>query len=162
MRRATPLGSGPEAAHRYGRDGRGASGAAGDIGPRGARDALLHAMCKAKIHRATVTEANLDYEGSITIDRSLIDAVGILPYEIVQITNLANGALWRTYVIPGPAQSGVFCLNGPPARHFHPGDCAVVVSHGYCAEAELGAWVQRTAFVDERNRLERVEEHRVL
>ena len=120
---------------------------------------MLHAMCKAKIHRVTVTEAQLDYEGSVTIDRTLMEAVGILPYEIVQITNLANGTLWRTYVIPGDAGTGIFCLNGPPARHFHPGDLAIVVSHGYCDDAEVPAWVQRTAFVDEHNHLQRVETH---
>jgi len=122
---------------------------------------VLRAMCKAKIHRATVTEADLDYEGSVTIDRLLLEATGILPYEIVQITNLANGTLWRTYVISGAAGSGIFCLNGPPARHFHPGDRVIVVSHGYCDERELDAWIQRTAFVDERNGLVRIEEHRV-
>jgi aspartate 1-decarboxylase len=121
---------------------------------------MLHAMCKAKIHRATVTEAKLDYEGSVTIDRTLLAAVGILPYEIVQITNLANGVLWRTYVMPGTAGSGIFCLNGPPARHFHPGDLAIVVAPAYVDDRELASWVQRTAFVDASNRLERVEEHR--
>ncbi len=120
---------------------------------------MLHAMCKAKIHRVTVTEAQLDYEGSVTIDRTLMDAVGILPYEIVQITNLANGTLWRTYAMPGDPGTGIFCLNGPPARHFHPGDLAIVVSHGYCDDAEVDTWVQRTVFVDEHNRLKRVEAH---
>lgn len=118
-------------------------------------------MCKAKIHRATVTEADLDYEGSVTIDRALLEAVGILPYEIVQITNLATGTLWRTYVIAGTAGSGIFCLNGPPARHFHPGDCVIVVSHGYCDEREINDWIQRTAFVDAHNALLRVVEHRM-
>jgi aspartate 1-decarboxylase len=122
---------------------------------------MWHAMCKAKIHRITVTGAEKEYEGSVTIDRTLLDAVGILPLEIVQITNLANGALWRTYVISGEPDSGVLCLNGPPARHFQPGDVAIIVSHGYCADADIPAWVQRTAFVDGDNRLLRVEEHRV-
>lgn len=121
--------------------------------------AVLRAMCRAKIHRATVTEADLDYEGSVTIDRTLLDAAGILPHEIVQITSLANGVLWRTYTIPGAAGSGVFCLNGPPARHFHPGDRVIVVSHGYCDERELDTWVQRTVFVDARNAVTRIEEH---
>ncbi len=120
---------------------------------------MWRSMCKAKIHRATVTRAELDYEGSVTIDAALLEAVGILPLEMVQITNLSNGALWRTYVIPGERGSGIFCLNGPPARHFHPGDLTVVVSHGYCDEAEISSWVQRTAFVDDRNRLLRVEQH---
>lgn len=122
---------------------------------------MWHAMCKAKIHRITVTGAEKEYEGSVTIDRTLLDAVGILPLEIVQITNMANGALWRTYVISGEPDSGVLCLNGPPARHFQPGDLAIIVSHGYCADADIPAWVQRTAFVDGGNRLLRVEEHKV-
>ena len=122
---------------------------------------MLHAMCKAKIHRATVTEADLDYEGSVTIDRALLDAVGILPFEMVQITNLANGTLWRTYVIAGAPGSGIFCLNGPPARHFHPGDCVIVVSHGYCDDADLADWVQRTAFVDQHNALTQLQVHRL-
>ena len=137
------------------------AGRVGLVGRGEAETPMLHAMCKAKIHRATVTEARLDYEGSVTIDRTLIDAVGILPYEIVQITNLANGTLWRTYVMPGDPGTGIFCLNGPPARHFHPGDLAIVVSHGYCDEDELRGWVLRTAFVDERNRLLRVEAHAI-
>jgi len=122
---------------------------------------VLHAMCKAKLHRVTVTEAQLDYEGSVTIDEALLEAAGILPFEIVQITSLANGTLWRTYAIAGARGSGIFCLNGPPARHFHPGDLAIVVSHGYCDDRDLPDWVQRTAFVDEHNRLLRVEEHRL-
>lgn len=118
-------------------------------------------MCRAKIHRATVTEADLDYEGSVTIDRRLLEATGILPLEMVQITNLANGTIWQTYVIPGEAGSGIFCLNGPPARHFHPGDCVIVLARGYCEEGDLAGWVQRTAFVDRNNALLRVEEHRI-
>ena len=121
---------------------------------------MLRAMCKAKLHRVTVTEADMDYEGSVTIDRALLEAAGIIPLEIVQVTSLANGTLWRTYVIPGPRGSGTFCLNGPPARHFHPGDLAFLVSHGYCDDEGLATWVQRTVFVDARNQLLRVEEHR--
>ena len=121
---------------------------------------MLRALCRAKIHRITVTEARLDYEGSVTIDAALLRAAGILPLEIVQITNLSNGTLWRTYAMAGAEGSGIFCLNGPPARLFHPGDLAIVLSHTYCAESEIGALVQRTIFVDEHNRLLRVEEQR--
>lgn len=122
---------------------------------------MLRAMCRAKLHRITVTQAELDYEGSVTIDRTILEAAGMLPYEIVQVTSLANGTLWRTYVIPGARDSGTFCLNGPPARHFHPGDLAFVVAHGYCAEGETATWVQRTVFFDAANRVLRVEEHRM-
>lgn len=123
---------------------------------------MWRAMCKAKIHRATVTDADLNYEGSITIDRVLLDAVGIVPLEMVQVTNLSNAVLWRTYVIAGPAGSGTVCLNGPPARHFHPGDRVIILSHGYCENRDLEAWVQRTAIVDGDNGLLRVEEHRAV
>lgn len=120
---------------------------------------MFHTMCKAKLHRLTVTDAQLDYEGSVTIDRALLDATGILPYEIVQITNTANGTLWRTYVIPAPPGSGQVCLNGPPARHFHPGDQVIVVSHALYSPEELATWQQRVAFVDAGNHLLRVEQH---
>jgi aspartate 1-decarboxylase len=119
---------------------------------------VLRALCRAKIHRITVTESRLDYEGSVTVDAALLQAAGILPFEIVQITNLSNGALWRTYAMAGASGSGVFCLNGPPARLFHPGDLAIVLAHSYCAEGEIPGWSQRTVFVDERNRLLRTEE----
>ncbi len=122
---------------------------------------MWYEMCRAKLHRLTVTEAALDYDGSITIDEAVLAAAGILPLEIVQVTSLANGTLWRTYVIPGPVHSGTVCLNGPPARHFHPGDRIIVVSHILCAADELAALVQRVVFVDDINRVLRVEEHRV-
>lgn len=79
-------------------------------------------MCKGKIHRAVVTEANLHYTGSITIDQRLMKAANIHPYEMVQITNLRNAVRWKTYAIPAPEGSGKICLNGPPAHLFHPGD----------------------------------------
>jgi aspartate 1-decarboxylase len=122
---------------------------------------MLHVMCKAKLHRLTVTAAELDYEGSVTIDRALLDAVGILPYEMVQITNMANGTLWRTYVMTAARGSGIVCLNGPPARHFHPGDQVIVVSHAYYTPEELEGLRLRVAFVNAGNHLVRVEEHRI-
>lgn len=122
---------------------------------------MLRALCKAKIHRVSVTEARLDYEGSVTVDANLLKSAGILPFEIVQITNLSNGVLWRTYAIEGEADSGIFCLNGPPARLFHPGDLAIMISHAYCDERELPGWILRTVFVDERNRVTHVEEQRL-
>ncbi len=118
-------------------------------------------MCRAKLHRLTVTKAALDYEGSITLDEALLEASGILPMEIVQVTNLANGTLWRTYVIAAAPGSGTVCLNGPPARHFHPGDRVIVVCHCFCTAADLGRLVQRVVFVDDANRVQRVERHSV-
>src|SRR5580698_6622175 len=83
---------------------------------------MLIRACMAKIHRATVTEADLNYVGSITIDEELIEKSGMRPYQYVNITNVANGVFWQTYIIPGPRGNGDICLNGPPAHHFRPGD----------------------------------------
>ncbi len=112
---------------------------------------MQYRMMAAKIHRATVTEANLNYVGSITLDRELLDASGLKPYEMVQITNLSNGMLWQTYILPGPAHGGDVCLNGPPARHFHPGDLVVVLGFRWLDEEELGHYQPRTVFVDRDN-----------
>jgi len=114
---------------------------------------MLREMCKAKIHRATVTEANLEYVGSITIDRALLEATGILPYEMVQITNMQNGTIWRTYVIAADAGSGTIALNGPPARLFQPGDEVIILSHGLYQPEEVEALEPTIAFVDENNKL---------
>ncbi|MBE3589813.1 MAG: aspartate 1-decarboxylase [Firmicutes bacterium] len=117
---------------------------------------MLRPMCKGKIHRATVTEADLNYIGSITIDLDLMEAAGILPYEMVQITNLSTGALWRTYVIAGERGSGAICLNGPPARLFHPGDKVIIISYAYFDEDELAELRPKIVFVDEHNRITEV------
>lgn len=85
-------------------------------------------VCAGKIHRATVTEANLDYVGSITVDAELLRAAGIMPYQLVHINNVRNGAHWETYAVPGEAGSGVVCLNGPPAHHFQPGDLVIILN----------------------------------
>lgn len=112
---------------------------------------MQYRMMAAKIHRATVTEADLNYVGSITLDRELLDASGLLPYEMVQITNLSNGTLWQTYILPGPAHRGDVCLNGPPARHFHPGDLIVVLGFRWVDDREMETYQPRTVFVDQHN-----------
>lgn len=117
---------------------------------------MLREMCKGKIHRATVTQADLNYIGSITIDRDLMDAANILPYEMVQITNLSTGALWRTYAIAGERGRGDICLNGPPARLFHPGDKVIILSQGLYSDEELDQLKPHVVFVDERNRITEV------
>lgn len=116
-------------------------------------------MCSAKIHRATVTEANLNYVGSITIDRDIMDAAKILPFQMVQITNCSNGVLWRTYVIEGPAGKGDICLNGPPARHFTPGDQVVILAEVDLEPEELSGFTPRVVFVDGVNRVTSVKRH---
>ena len=98
---------------------------------------MLIRACIAKIHRATVTEADLDYVGSITIDQALLDASGIRPFQYVNITSVANGTFWQTYVMPGPRGRGDICLNGPPARHFQKGDKIIVLAEGWFEPAEM-------------------------
>ncbi|WP_026692149.1 aspartate 1-decarboxylase [Peribacillus kribbensis] len=113
-------------------------------------------MCKGKIHRATVTEAELDYPGSITIDKELMKKADILPYEIVQVTCLRNAARWKTYAIPGEGHSGVICLNGPPARLFQKGDLVIILSTGLYDEEELASLKTRIVYVDQNNQIVRV------
>ncbi|MDA8193520.1 MAG: aspartate 1-decarboxylase [Thermaerobacter sp.] len=120
---------------------------------------MQYRMMAAKIHRARVTEANLNYVGSVTIDQTLLAATGLRPYEMVQITNLSNGALWQTYIIPGPADGGDVCLNGPPARLFQTGDIVVVLGYRWFDEAELRDYQPVVVFVDERNRIVETVRH---
>lgn len=98
---------------------------------------MLIRACIAKIHRATVTEADLNYVGSITIDEALLEQSGIHPFQYVNITNVANGVFWQTYVMAGPRGRGDICLNGPPARHFQKGDKIIVLAEGWFEPAEM-------------------------
>jgi aspartate 1-decarboxylase len=116
-------------------------------------------MCKGKIHRATVTEADLNYVGSITIDACLMKEANIHPYEMVQITSLRNATRWKTYALPAPTGSGKICLNGPPAHLFEPGDVVIILSMGLFDEAGLADLKPRVVFVDEKNQVVRVEKH---
>jgi aspartate 1-decarboxylase len=106
---------------------------------------------KSKIHRATVTEANLNYVGSITIDESLMEAADLLENEKVQIVNNNNGARLETYVIPGPRGSGVICLNGAAARLVQPGDVVIIISYAVISQEHLSAHKPTVVFVDEKN-----------
>src|SRR5436305_11405865 len=94
------------------------------------RITMQRTMCKGKIHRATVTQANLNYIGSITIDQDLLDAADIYPYEKVQVVNVMNGARLETYTIVGARGSGVICLNGAAARLAAEGDIVIIISYG--------------------------------
>jgi len=119
-------------------------------------------MFKSKIHRARVTEANLNYMGSITIDSLLLEASDILPNEKVQIVNNYNGARFETYVIPGPKGSGVICLNGAAARLVQPGDTVIIISYCLLSREEAGNFQPTVVMVDENNRpveVRRVELH---
>src|SRR5256886_11912898 len=109
---------------------------------------MQRTMCKGKIHRATVTQANLNYVGSITIDQDLLDAANIYPYEKVQVVNISNGSRLETYTIAGARGSGVICLNGAAARLTAEGDLAIIISYAQYTEAEIRSRVPQIAFVD--------------
>lgn len=113
---------------------------------------MQRTMMKSKIHRATVTDANLDYVGSITIDRDLMDAADLLAYEQVHVVNISNGARFETYVIEGERGSGELTLNGAAARLAQPGDKVIVISYGVYDEGELQRHEPTVVLVDERNR----------
>ncbi|MFL6554602.1 MAG: aspartate 1-decarboxylase [Bacillus sp. (in: firmicutes)] len=112
---------------------------------------MFRNMMNGKIHRATVTEANLNYVGSITIDEDLLDAVGMIANEKVQIVNNNNGARLETYIIPGERGSGVICLNGAAARLVQKGDIVIIISYALVAEEKLSAHTPRVAIMDENN-----------
>lgn len=110
-------------------------------------------MMKSKIHRAKVTEANLDYIGSITIDEDLIDAVGLLPNEKVQIVNNNNGARFETYVIAGARGSGTICLNGAAARLVQVGDTVIIIAYALMTPEEAKVHQPKVAFIGEQNKI---------
>jgi aspartate 1-decarboxylase len=110
-------------------------------------------MCKSKIHRATVTGADLNYIGSITVDPVLMEAADLLEYEQVHVVNLNNGARFETYVIQGTHGAGEICLNGAAARLAQPGDRVIVISYAQYDAGELEAYAPRFIFVDDANRI---------
>ena len=114
---------------------------------------MLRTMCKGKIHRATVTQANLNYIGSITIDQDLLEAADIYPYEKVQVVNINNGSRLETYTIPGARGSGVICLNGAAARMTAEGDVVIIISYAQFDEAEIAKLEPHVVFVDADNRI---------
>ncbi|MDD5362612.1 MAG: aspartate 1-decarboxylase [Ignavibacteria bacterium] len=112
-------------------------------------------MCKSKIHRAHITQAELYYEGSLTLDTVLMDAAGMIPYERVQIVNVNNGSRFETYLIPGKRNSGVVCLNGAAARLGAVGDQVIIISYGLYDEAELKKFKPVKVFVDKNNKIKK-------
>ncbi|MEU7766278.1 aspartate 1-decarboxylase [Nocardia sp. NPDC049190] len=113
---------------------------------------MLRTMMKSKIHRATVTHADLHYVGSVTVDQDLLDAADLLEGEQVCIVDIDNGARLETYVIAGERGSGVVGINGAAAHLVHPGDLVIVIAYGQMDEQELAAYDPKVVFVDVRNR----------
>jgi len=114
---------------------------------------MLRKIMRSKIHRATVTEAQVDYVGSITIDEDLTDAVGMLVGECVLVADMTDGARFETYVMAGPRGSGVICINGAAARLVDVGDEVIIMSFAYVEESDLGDFTPAVALVDKDNRL---------
>lgn len=112
---------------------------------------MFRSMCKSKIHRATVTDANLNYEGSITIDKILMDAADIFPFEKVQVVNINNGSRAETYVIEGIKKSGTICLNGAIARLAQKGDLVIIISYALMTDDEARNLKPKIIIVDDNN-----------
>ncbi|MEA1868157.1 MAG: aspartate 1-decarboxylase [Thermodesulfobacteriota bacterium] len=119
---------------------------------------MLRSMLKSKIHKATITEANLNYEGSITIDSSLMEAGDLLPFERIMVYNISNGSRFDTYIIEGERGAGSMCLNGAAARKGSPGDLIIIASYGLYSEEEMAGGKSILVWVDAKNKLkERTE-----
>lgn len=114
---------------------------------------MMRTMLKCKIHRATVTDAQLHYEGSVTVDRTLMEAAGLVEYEQVHIWNVDNGNRFTTYAIEGEAGSGVICLNGAAARQVSKGDLVIIAAFSAYDEKELATFQPTLVYVDRANRI---------
>jgi len=114
---------------------------------------MLRTMFTGKIHRATVTQADLHYVGSVTVDQDLLDAANILPGELVAIVDITNGARLETYTIAGERGSGVIGINGAAAHLVHPGDLVIIIAYAQMSDAEARAYSPRVVFVDGDNRM---------
>jgi aspartate 1-decarboxylase len=110
-------------------------------------------MLKSKIHRARITDGNIAYEGSITIDKNLLEAADIIPYEQVEILNINNGARFHTYVIEGKADSGEICLNGAAARQVARGDIVIILAYHELEEEQCRNYHPRLVYVDALNKI---------
>ena len=117
---------------------------------------MIRTICKSKIHGAVVTEANLQYTGSLTLDSLLMRAADLVPYEQVQVVNLNNGSRFETYCIEGKPGSGTVCLNGAAARLAVVGDPIIVLSYAHLAEEELAGFAPKLVFVNEQNQVRHV------
>ncbi len=116
-------------------------------------DEMMLEMFKGKIHNATITDANLHYEGSLTVDTELLEASGILVWEKVQVVNVTNGNRFETYTIPGEAGKGDICLNGAAARLGEPGDKVIIIAYAHMDEKEARGHSPKVVIVDEKNKI---------
>jgi len=114
-------------------------------------------VLRGKIHRATVTEANLEYEGSLTVDVELMEAAGLSPYEKIDVYDITNGSRFSTYLIEGPRLSGVICVNGAAAHLAKQGDRVIITGYGLATEAEVKTHRPKVVLVDQQNRIRRVQ-----
>jgi aspartate 1-decarboxylase len=112
---------------------------------------MMLTFCAGKIHRATVTDANLNYVGSVTIDRNLVEAAGLFEGQLVKINNLRNGVSWETYILKGEAGKGDICLNGPPAHHFQKGDIVIILGYVLIDGKQAKDCGPTVVFVDGKN-----------
>jgi len=117
---------------------------------------MLQTVCKSKIHRATVTEANVHYAGSITLDGELMKAAGLVPYEQVHVVDVDNGSRIVTYCIEGAAGSGTVCINGAAARRMSAGDKVIVIAYAHVTPDELESFSPKVVLLDARNRIQHV------
>lgn len=113
-------------------------------------------VLRGKIHRATVTEANLEYEGSLTVDLDLMEAAGLSAYERIDVYNITNGNRFSTYLIEGPRRSGVICVNGAAAHLSRAGDRVIITGYGLAAESEVKSHRPKVVLVDEANRIRQI------
>lgn len=118
---------------------------------------MLVNVCIAKLHRATVTDADLNYVGSITIDPLLLEAAGLVPGQMVTINNASNAVSWRTYILKGKKGKGEIILNGPPARLFQKGDIVVILGEGWVTAAEAAKMSPTVVFMDGKNKITEVK-----
>jgi aspartate 1-decarboxylase len=118
---------------------------------------MLVNVCIAKLHRATVTDADLSYVGSITIDEALVEAVGIVPGQMVTVNNVSNAVTWRTYVIHGKRGKGDVILNGPPARLFQRGDKVIILGEAWVSPKEAAKMSPTIVLLDDKNKITKVK-----
>lgn len=118
---------------------------------------MLVNVCIAKLHRATVTDADLSYVGSITIDETLLEAAGLVPGQMVTINNVSNAVSWRTYIVKGKKRKGEIILNGPPARLFQKGDKVIILAEGWVSASDAVKMSPTIVFMNDKNKITKVK-----